>query len=341
MNNSLTDVAGLKVGHWTDQTGGTGCTVILCGDGAVAGVDVRGGAPGTREMVLLAPTCMVQQIHAVMLSGGSAFGLAAADGVMTWLEERSIGFDVGVSKVPIVPTAILFDLAVGDPKSRPTAQAGYAACDAAADDPIDGPGDGSIAQGNVGAGTGASVGKMLGPSQATKGGLGTASIQAAGGIVVAALVAVNAIGHVIDPQTQQIIAGPRDPATNEFVDTVEILQSRAAQGTAGTNTTGANTAGANTTGTNTTIAVVATNVALDKAGCTKVAQMAHDGLARVIRPIHTSYDGDTIFVLSKGDKAADVNLVGALAADVLAEAVLAAVNAAESAYGLPAAREFG
>ena len=324
MHNGLTDVAGLKVGHWTDKEGGTGCTVILCGDGkktsAVAGVDVRGGAPGSRELALLDPICRVDEVHAILLGGGSAFGLAAADGVMRWLEERNSGFDVGVAKVPIVPAAILFDLPTGMVDARPDSQAGYAACEDA--------NGGAIPQGNVGAGTGATVGKALGFGQSTKGGLGTASIKLPGGIVVAALTAVNAFGHVFDPQTQQIVAGPRDPVSGGFVDTVEFAQSRI--GEAGTRFA---------TGGNTTLAVVATNVQLNKSEATKVAQMAHDGLARTIRPIHTNFDGDTIFALSYGEKNADVSLVGTLAADVLAEAVLAAIHAAESAYGLPAARD--
>lgn len=323
MHNGLTDVAGIKVGHWTDDTGGTGCTVILCGDeqgGATAGVDVRGGAPGSREIALLDPVCRVDQAHAILLGGGSAFGLAAADGVMHWLEERNIGFDVSVTKVPIVPAAILFDLPIGDVTARPNAAAGYAACEAAHDGPV--------LEGNFGAGTGATVGKTLGFGQATKGGLGTASIKIAGGIVVSALVAVNAFGHVIDPQTQQIIAGARKPVTGGFVDTVKFAQSRIGQ----TTTRFAS-------GSNTTLAVIATNVNLTKTEVTKVAQMAHDGLARVIRPIHTQFDGDTIFALSRGAKQADVSLVGALAADVLAEAVLSAMNSAEAAYGLPAAKD--
>lgn len=323
MHNDLTDVAGLKVGHWTDKEGGTGCTVILC-DGkrksAVAGVDVRGGAPGSRELALLDPLCRVDEVHAILLGGGSAFGLAAADGVMWWLEERHIGFDVGVTKVPIVPAAILFDLPIGKVGARPDSQAGYAACEDA--------NDGPIRQGNVGAGTGATVGKALGFGQATKSGLGSASTNVAGGIVVAALTAVNAFGHVFDPQTQQIIAGPRKPVTGGFVDTVKFAKSRIGQ-----------TATRFATGGNTTLAVVATNVKLNKTEATKVAQMAHDGLARTIRPIHTNFDGDTIFALSHGDQKADVSLIGTLAADVLVEAVLAATHAAVSAYGLPAARD--
>lgn len=319
MHNSLTDVPGLKVGHWSDLEAATGCTVVLCPEGAVAGVDVRGSAPGTRETDLLDPVCMVDKVHAVLLGGGSAFGLAAADGVMRWLEEHNYGFDVGVAKVPIVPAAILFDLPLGRADIRPDAAAGYAACQAATDGPVP--------QGNVGAGTGATVGKALGFQQATKAGLGAASKAIGDGIVIAALVAVNAFGDVYNPDTQQIIAGTRRP-DGGFADTVKVAQAMAG-GTLADLLAGANT----------TLAVVATNAALTKSGATKVAQMAHDGLARTIRPIHTHFDGDTVFALSLGSKQTDLSLVGALAADVLADAVVSAVMSAESLGGLPSARE--
>lgn len=319
LNHTLTDIPGLKVGHWTDRDAATGCTVILCPDGAVAGVDVRGAAPGTREIALLDPTCTVERVHGVLLSGGSAFGLAAADGVMAWLEEQGIGFDTGVARVPIVPAAILFDLAIGRADVRPNATAGYAACRDASDGPV--------AQGNVGAGTGATVGKMLGFGQATKAGLGSASKRIGKGIVVAALVAVNAVGDVVDPESGRIIAGARRPVIGGFADSMALAESTLGQ----TIQELANR--------NTTLAVVATNAALTKAGCTRVATMAHDGLARVIRPVHTSYDGDTVFALSLGDKRADPGLVGAVAADVLAQAVLNGVWAAEKLAGLPAARD--
>lgn len=315
MNNTLTDVPGLKVGHWTDLEAATGCTVVLCPEGAVAGVDVRGTAPGTRETDLLNPVCMIEKVHAVLIGGGSAFGLAAADGVMRWLEERGYGFDVGVAKVPIVPAAILFDLGLGRADVRPDAAAGYAACEAA--------GDGPVAQGNVGAGTGATVGKALGLGQATKAGLGSASQKIGADIVIAALAAVNAFGDVYDPQQQRIIAGARNP-DGGFADSLQVMQRRAVTFTPGANTT---------------LAVIATNARLTKSGATKAAQMAHDGLARVIRPIHTHFDGDTIFALSYGDKQADLSLVGAVAADVLAEAVISAVMAATPLDGLPSARE--
>jgi L-aminopeptidase/D-esterase-like protein len=320
MNNDLTDISGLKVGHWTNLEAATGCTVVLCPQGATAGVDVRGTAPGTRETDLLDPVCMIEQVHAILIGGGSAFGLAAADGVMQWLEEHRFGFDVGVAKVPIVPAAILFDLALGKADVRPDAAAGFAACEAATDKPTP--------LGNVGAGTGATAGKTLGFGQATKTGLGAASKKVAGGIVVAAMVALNPFGHVIDPASQQIIAGPRKPMIGGFVDTVSFLQSRLGQ-----------TATKFTQGTNTTLAVVATNVKLSKTAVTKMAQMAQDGLARTIRPAHTHFDGDTIFGLSLGGKEADLSLIGALAADVLAEAVVTAVSAAEPLHGLSCGSE--
>ncbi|MEZ4660039.1 MAG: P1 family peptidase [Caldilineaceae bacterium] len=307
MYNSLTDISGLRVGHWTDAAAATGCTVILCPEGAVAGVDVRGGAPGTREIALLDPVCTVDRVNAVLLTGGSAFGLAAADGVVRWLEEHGYGFDVGVAKVPIVPAAVLFDLVMGDPNVRPDAAAGYAACVAAS--------AGTVAEGNVGAGTGATVGKMLGLDRASKGGLGTASRQLGQGIVVAALVAVNAIGSVIDPATQRVIAGARlDDGT--FASPRQTIESQLSH--------------ANLfPGANTTIAVVATNVALTKTEATKVAQMAHDGLARVINPIHTASDGDTVFALSLGNQSAPASLIGAVAAEMLSEATLRAVGKVE------------
>ncbi|GIV84855.1 MAG: peptidase S58 [Candidatus Roseilinea sp.] len=323
MNTTLTAIPGLQVGHWTHLAAGTGCTVVLCPTGAVAGVDVRGGAPGTRETALLAPTCSVERVHAVLLSGGSAFGLAAADGVMRWLEERGYGFDAGAAKVPIVPAAVLFDLPVGRADVRPDAAAGYAACQAATDAPV--------VQGNVGAGTGASCGKALGFGRATKTGLGSAALRLDDGLIVAALVAVNAFGDVIDPQSGRILAGARPLDDGGFADTMAYLAhadrlaiARLAERFAGQNTT---------------LAVVATNAALSKPHATKVAQMAHDGLARVIRPIHTMLDGDTIFALSLGEHPADVSVIGAWAAEAVAQAVVNAVWAAEPLAGLPCARD--
>lgn len=346
MHKGLTDIAGLHVGHWSDRAAGTGCTAILCPEGAVAGVDVRGGAPGTRELALLDPTCMVQRVHAILLAGGSAFGLAAADGVMRWLEERGHGFDVGVGRVPIVPAAILFDLPIGRPDVRPDAAAGYAACEAASDGPV--------VEGSVGAGTGATIGKLLGIGRATKGGVGTASRHFAGGAVVAALVVVNALGDVVDPDSGRILAGARRAEGPGFADSMALMacsldlaspeawarRERAAQA-ASSPSLSSPAPLTNRPMTNTTLAVVATNVALTKAEATKMAQMAHDGLARTIRPVHTMLDGDLVFGLSLGQAQADAGVVGALGAAVLSEAVLRAVAAAEGLHGIPAARDLG
>ena len=328
MNHTLTDIPHLLVGHYTDRDAATGCTVILCPDGATAGVDVRGGGPGTREVALLDPLRAVQQIHAIVLSGGSAFGLAAADGVVRWLEERGHGYETTAARVPIVPSAILYDLGIGAADVRPDAAMGYTACEAASDGPV--------AEGSVGAGTGATVGKLLGFAQATKSGLGTAS-QRLGGFTVAALVAVNAIGDVVDPSTGQIVAGARLPEGG-WADSMALLESRLAQMM--------EVAGSQPAmGQNTTLAVVATDAPLDKIGCTKVAQMAHNGLARTIRPVHTAFDGDTVFALSKPSKSGAVwglreaSLLGAVAAEVLAEAVLRAVRSAAGLHGLPSAEE--
>jgi L-aminopeptidase/D-esterase-like protein len=320
MHNAITDVAGIKVGHYTDQEGITGCTVVLCEGGAVGGVDVRGSAPGTRETDLMRPVNMVQEVHAVLLTGGSAYGLDAAGGVMRWLEERGIGFSVGVGVVPIVPAAVLLDLTIGDPKTRPDATAGYQACQSASDGPV--------TEGNVGAGTGATVGKLLGPKFATKGGLGTASVKIGKGIVVGAIVAVNALGDVVEPDTGTILAGTRKPMGGGFVNTAKQMQGGLGQTILGF--------------ASTTLAVVATNAYLTKAGANKVAQMAHDGLARSIRPVHTMFDGDTVFALATGERpkkgeGADPSVVGTAAAEVLAQAVVRAVQQAESLGGIPAA----
>lgn len=320
----LTDVAGIKVGHFTLKQRPTGCTVVLCEAGAVAGVDVRGSAPGTRETDLLNPVNTVQRVQAIVLSGGSAFGLDTATGVVRYLEEHGLGFKVGPEiVVPIVPAAILFDLGVGDPKLkiRPNAESGYQACVSASSGPV--------AQGNVGAGAGATVGKLFGQAFAMKSGVGTASVKAGEtGLIVAALVAVNAVGDVIHPRTGRIIAGARNGEGPGFRDSMaEIL--RGYQVTA-------------QPGTNTTIGVVATNAAFDKAQMTKIAQMAHDGLARTVRPVHTPFDGDTIFAMSTGAAKGKFNhgAVGAIAAEVMAQAVVRAVTSAQSLPGLPAYRDF-
>jgi L-aminopeptidase/D-esterase-like protein len=323
MMKGLTDVPGIKVGHFTLTERPTGCTVILAEAGAVAGVDVRGSAPGTVETDLLAPTNLVQQVQAVFLSGGSAFGLDVATGVRKYLYERKIGFDTRVAKVPIAPGAILYDLNVGGhPEIWPTADCGYRAAVAASDGPV--------AEGNVGAGAGATVGKSGGGGGAMKGGLGTASITAGDGLIVAAMVAVNAVGDVVDPATGQIVAGVRTADGRGFADARKLLRmgspSRAEPGQ------------------NTTIGVVATNARLTKTQATKVAQMAHDGLARAIYPAHTMGDGDAIFALATGSPQGpeyDVSRVGALGAEMMAEAIVRAVRQATGIPGFPAARDLG
>jgi len=322
---SLTDVAGLRVGHFTETRRPTGCTVIIAPEGAVAGVDVRGAAPGTRETELLSPTNAIEKVHAVLLAGGSAFGLDAAGGVMRWLEEHGIGVQVGPARVPIVPAAILFDLWVGDASIRPDAASGYAACAAATAEPV--------VEGNVGAGTGASVGKLFGIQRAMRGGLGSASVTV-GGITVAALVAVNAIGDVIDPGTGLPIAGARSEDGKRLQGTMrsmlrgELMAPLQA-------------------GSATTLGVVATDAVLTKAQANKMAQMAHDGFARSINPVHTMTDGDTIFALATGasGQSANMTLIGALGAEVMAIAVVRAVRAATRLSGpglpdLPCASDF-
>jgi L-aminopeptidase/D-esterase-like protein len=315
VNGTITDVPGIKVGHAGDNKALTGCTVVLCEGGAVGGVDQRGGAPGTRETDLLRPMHLVQQVHAVVLAGGSAFGLAAADGVVRYLAERSIGFDAGPARVPIVPAAILFDLGLGRADVWPDAAMGYAACLAASDAPV--------AMGNAGAGMGCSTGKALGPGLATKTGIGSASADLGDGLVVAAIVAVNAFGDVMD-ENGTIMAGTRRPDGPDFAGTLALLRTR--QAGAGVMPAGA-----------TVIGVVATNARLNKEQTNKVAQMAHDGLARAIRPAHTMDDGDTLFALATGQVPAGVNVVGAYAAEVTAEAIRRAARSADAAGGLPAA----
>lgn len=324
--SAITQVPGIKVGHATNLEALTGCTVILCQDGAVGGIEQRGGAPGTRETDLLRPLHLVEKIHAVLLSGGSAFGLDAAAGVMQFLEKKNIGFKTDVARVPIVPAAILFDLSIGDPTIRPDAKMGYEACKNASLD--------SPAEGNVGAGTGCTVGKILGLGQSMKSGIGTASTNIGAGIIVGAIVAVNAFGDVIEPKSGKIIAGVRTAkvgpvqlgSSSYFADTLTVMRSLVGR-----------SALSFASRSNTVIGVVATNAKLDKSQINKVAQMAHNGLARTIQPTHTMFDGDTIFALSTGRKHADVNIVGAHASEVMAEAVLRAVWAAKSAAGLPAA----
>ena len=311
---SITDVAGLSVGHCTDTRRPTGCTVILTPEGAVAGVDVRGAAPGTRETELLSPLNAVEHVHALLLSGGSAFGLDAAGGVMRWLDERGFGVQVGPARVPIVPAAILFDLWIGDASIRPDAASGYAACEAASRAPV--------AEGNVGAGTGAAVGKLFGIDRAMRGGIGSASVTV-GGITVGALVAVNAIGDVIDPATGRVVAGARTADGTALFGTMQALLRGEVPASL-------------QPGMATTIGVVATDAVLTKAQANKMAQMAHDGLARSINPVHTMTDGDTLFALATGasGRSASLTLIGALGAEVMATAVLRAVRAATRLHGL-------
>jgi L-aminopeptidase/D-esterase-like protein len=324
LKNAITDVRGIEVGHAQDDEALTGCTVILCRKGAVAGVDVRGGAPGTRETDLLNPINLVEKIHALVLAGGSAFGLDAATGVMGYLEEKKIGFNTGAAKVPIVPSAILYDLNIGRADVRPDAAMGYRAAVSAS--------SGAPAEGNAGAGTGASVGKMFGGSLSMKSGVGTASMDIGGGVVLGALVAVNAFGDVVDPQTGEILAGLRSGKLGAlrigrkgyFADTLAMMKGSIGRGVLGL-----------ATRANTVIGVIATNAKLNKAQATKVAQMAQDGVARAVRPAHTMLDGDVLFALSTGAEKADVSTIGAFAAEVMAQAIVRAVKMASPAGGLP------
>lgn len=327
MAGVLTDIAGLRVGHHTEARRPTGCTVVLCEQGAVAGVDVRGAAPGTRETDLLDPSNLVEQVHAIVLSGGSAFGLDAASGVMRWLEENGHGFAVGSTRVPIVPAAVLFDLHWGDARIRPDAAAGHAACVAAAASPA----HAALARGSVGAGAGAAVGKLFGLEHAMKGGIGSASVTVQG-VTVAALVAVNAAGDVIDPSTGRVVAGARTADGRSALRITDTLLAGRLPSSA-------------MTGANTTIGVVATDARLTKAQAQRLAMASHDGLARSIDPVHTPSDGDTMFALATGRSSLNLPLgvLGALAAAVTAQAVLDAVRSAEGlpAFGLPAARDLG
>jgi L-aminopeptidase/D-esterase-like protein len=322
----LTEVHGIKVGHHTLTERPTGCTVILVeGDGAPGGVSQRGGAPGTRETDLLDPTNMVDKVNAIVLSGGSAYGLAAATGTVQWLEERKIGWPVGsAGVVPIVPSAILFDLPFGGkPNIRPTADCGYKAADAATTGPV--------TEGNIGAGTGATVGKM-GVGRSMKGGLGSAAIRLPNGLVVAAIVAVNSVGDIVDPETGRTVAGVRTEDGKGLADIRKLLR----EGAVGRRTPPR-------AGENTTIGLVATNARLTKVEVNRLALMGDDGFARAIYPAHTTGDGDTVFALATGrwTGEANVSMIGALAADVMAEALVRAVSKAESLSGVPSAKELG
>jgi L-aminopeptidase/D-esterase-like protein len=316
----LTAVPGIKVGHFTLAERPTGCTVVLADPAAVGAVDVRGSAPGTRETDLLDPVNLVDRVNAVVLAGGSAFGLDTASGVVRFLDERGLGYQTSAGRVPIVPAAILFDLPVGNPKIRPGADCGYRAAGAATAGPVE--------EGNVGAGAGATIGKLAGLGRAMKGGIGTSAITLPGGVVVAALVAVNAVGTVVDPATGRTLAGVRTPDGKGLASIRDLLRG----GEAKSSLKG---------GESTTLGIVATNAKLTKTEATKIAQMAHDGVARAITPAHTPYDGDTIFVLAGGtaEKSPEVLVLGALAADAVSDAILRAVRAAKGIPGYPAAAD--
>ena len=313
---SLTDVPGIEVGHFTDTRRPTGCTVILTRAGAVAGVDVRGAAPGTRETDLLEPGNLVEHVHAVLLAGGSAWGLDAASGVMRWLEEHHIGLPTAYGRVPIVPAAVIFDLGVGEPSVRPDAASGYGACTQASQR--------APAQGSVGAGAGAQVGKLFGIDRAMKGGVGTASVQTAG-FTVAALIVCNAVGDVVDPSTGQLVAGARSADGKYLEDTVQALLS---------GTPHQRPITPPDAGTNTTIGVIATDAVLSKAQAQRLARVGHDGLARTINPVHTPLDGDTLFALATGTQPApaDMLLLSVMAAEATARATLNAVRMANGHY---------
>ncbi len=314
MTGSLTQVPGLRIGHYTDLKAATGCTVVLCEHGAVPGVHVSGASPGGREIELLRPGYSVNLVHGILLSGGSAYGLDAAGGVMRFLEERGAGFDTVAGVVPIVASAIIFDLSIGEARVRPTADNAYEACCAATVS--------EDSEGSIGAGTGATVGKCLGMEHATKGGIGMASVDLGNDGIVAALIVVNAWGDVLDPRCGQIIAGPRDLASAGFLRTADLLkQSRVRRPFPSSNTV---------------IGVVATNVRLRKSQTHRLAQMAFTGLARTIDPCGSMYDGDTLFVLSSGDRRCDMNVLGVGAVEAVAEAVQRAVFQAVSVAGIPA-----
>lgn len=318
--SGLTAIDGIRVGHFTLAEKPTGCTVILVEKGATGGVAVRGSAPGTRETDLLDPSNLVEQVHAIVLSGGSAFGLDSASGVMRYLEERKVGFRFGGAYVPIVPAAVLFDLPIaGKPMIRPDAACGYEAAKAATTGPVP--------EGSVGAGAGATVGKFAGGGKPMKGGIGTASVTLPSGVTVAAIVAVNAGGDIVDPSTGQLVAGARGADGQTFLDARVMMRSGALERPR--------------PGENTTIGVVATNAKLTKAQAKKMAEMAHDGFARTIVPAHTMGDGDTIFAIATGARLGDpnVSLIGGLAAEVMADAVLRAVREATGLPNIPAVRD--
>jgi L-aminopeptidase/D-esterase-like protein len=317
MLNTITDVPGIKIGHYTDKEAATGCTVVICEEGAVAGVDVRGSAPGTRETDLLRPSNLVERVHAILLGGGSAFGLDAAGGVMRYMKEKGIGFQTSTACVPIVPAAVLYDLDIGNSQVSPGINEGYTACQVADSK--------EVPEGSVGAGTGATVCKLMGLNHAIKGGIGTASKELQDGIIVAAIFAVNALGDIIDHTTGKILASPRFPDDAHRTSTIELLQHNYSNG--------------DFVPTNTTIGIVATNASLTKEQVNKIASMAHDGMARAINPSHTMYDGDTIFALSLGDKTGDTTTIGAIAAELTSEAIKRAIIHAETLAGVPSIKD--
>ena len=319
-NDTITAVSGIIAGHWTDADAATGCTAVLCTDGAVASADVRGGAPATRETDLLAPGRLVDRVHGVVLSGGSAYGLAAATGVMSWLEENGHGFPVTTGIVPIVPAACIYDLGIARAGVRPDASAGYAAAVEASTAPL--------AQGSVGAGTGATVGKALGIERAVKGGLGSARERTESGITVGAVVAVNCWGEVVDPESGRVVAGPRGEKPGTYESTLDVLRQRPTLSPF--------------TRENSTIAIVATDAVLTKEQAYRLAIIAQTGLARAIRPVHTPVDGDIVFALAtcRNDEETDVLQLGALAARAIERATLRGVLEAEGMGGLPSAHEW-
>lgn len=309
----LTDIAGIKVGHASDFEALTGCTVVLCEKGAVAGCDIRGGATGTEEIDVMSPGHITTHVHAVVLAGGSAFGLEAASGVRRFLEQKGIGFQTGAAVVPIVPCAILYDLGIGKANVRPTREMGEAAAAAATDGPVQ--------EGCIGAGTGATVGKALGMKHAMKGGIGSCTVELPGGVLVSALVAVNAAGDVLDPRTGSILAGARKEAGGRaFANSAELMKRRGASGGLRRNTT---------------LAVVATNARLDKVQAQRVAQLSHHGFVRAISPVHTSMDGDLAIALSCGDLAASPDAVSVAAGEAVGEAIARAVRKARTLGGVP------
>ena len=317
MLNSITDVKGLQVGHASNFDGYTGCTVILCEKGATCGIDIRGSASGTRQVDALSITHIVEHVHAILLSGGSSFGLDATTGVMRYLEEKGVGFDVGPAKIPIVPTAVIFDIFFGDPKVRPTPDMGYEACKNAKE---------IVEEGSVGVGVGAAVGKLFELSRAMKGGVGTSSVVMPDGLTVASLVVVNAFGDIIDNVTGKIIAGARvAPDSLEFANTIESIKKGAVKKQFGL--------------VNTTLGVVATNAKFNKREITKIAQMAQGGLIKTITPVHTTFDGDLVFAMATGECDADLNLVGVLGEFVVAEAIKRGVKKADGFGIIPAFKD--